>query len=159
MDAEDIPSIYTTSGERKYLTQSECIRFLDVAQEFEPRRYALALLLVFTGCRLSEALLLKTPHIDKEEHSLRLRTLKQRQKRITWRSVPVPSSFVSFLLSLPVRKDGRVFPWSRSTAYRIIKKAMKLAQIVGIQASPKGLRHYFGVNAVTNAREAIASVQ
>jgi integrase len=41
----------------------------------------------------------------------------------------------------------RIWRWSRTTAWRRIKKVMSLASILGAAAMPKGLRHTFGVNA------------
>lgn len=50
------------------------------------------------------------------------------------------------------RKDrGRavqLWTWSEATAWRKIKEVMEAANITGVQASAKGLRHGFGVAAV-----------
>ena len=39
--------------------------------------------------------------------------------------------------------------WSRTHAWRLIKGILVEAGVTGIAASPKGLRHGFGVTAVT----------
>jgi integrase/recombinase XerD len=41
----------------------------------------------------------------------------------------------------------RIWKWSRTTAWRRVKEVMASANIIGLPAMPKGLRHGFGVNA------------
>jgi integrase/recombinase XerD len=41
----------------------------------------------------------------------------------------------------------RLWHWSRTTAWRRVKKIMTQARIAGLPAMPKGLRHGFGVKA------------
>jgi len=41
----------------------------------------------------------------------------------------------------------RLWRWSRTTAWRYIKRVMRTAGITGMSAMPKGLRHAFGVKA------------
>src|SRR5690606_18501731 len=45
-------------------------------------------------------------------------------------------------------EDIRLWPWSRMTGYRRICEVMDKAGIAGSYASPKGLRHGFGVRAI-----------
>jgi len=47
----------------------------------------------------------------------------------------------------PEKATRRMWPWSRTTAWRLIKKVMSDAGVAGVSASPKGLTHTFGVNA------------
>jgi site-specific recombinase XerD len=47
----------------------------------------------------------------------------------------------------PETANRRLWPWSRTTAWRLIKRVMSDACIAGLAGSPKGLRHTFGVNA------------
>src|ERR1043166_7004542 len=42
---------------------------------------------------------------------------------------------------------GRLWSWSRTTAWREVKRVMRTAGLSGACAMPKGLRHAFGVNA------------
>jgi integrase/recombinase XerD len=57
------------------------------------------------------------------------------------------------IFDLPARErdpffaERRLWSWSRSTAWRHVKRAMKLAGIFGAAAMPKGLRHSFAVAA------------
>ena len=43
----------------------------------------------------------------------------------------------------------RLWPWSRMTGWRAVHAVMQAAGLSGVPASPKGLRHGFGVAAVT----------
>ncbi len=43
----------------------------------------------------------------------------------------------------------RLWPWSRMTGWRAVHAVMLAAGLGGVPASPKGLRHGFGVAAVT----------
>jgi integrase/recombinase XerD len=43
----------------------------------------------------------------------------------------------------------RLWPWSRMTGWRAVHAVMQAAGLEGVPASPKGLRHGFGVAAVT----------
>jgi integrase/recombinase XerD len=42
----------------------------------------------------------------------------------------------------------RLWPWSRMTGWRGVHAVMQAAELDGVAASPKGLRHGFGVAAV-----------
>jgi integrase/recombinase XerD len=46
----------------------------------------------------------------------------------------------------PARAGLRLWPRHRVTGWRVIKHVMMLAQIVGVAACPRGLRHAFGVS-------------
>jgi hypothetical protein len=43
------------------------------------------------------------------------------------------------------KSKEKLWPWSRKTAYTRVIEVMERAGIEGSQASPKGLRHGFGV--------------
>jgi integrase/recombinase XerD len=47
----------------------------------------------------------------------------------------------------PAHAHKRLWPWSRTTAWRHVKQVMAAAAISGTHATPKGLRHGFGVSA------------
>jgi integrase/recombinase XerD len=74
------------------------------------------------------------------------------------RGVPVPASVVQALdIIHGIRraqksKDGgrsaRLWPVDRTTAWRWVRRVMNDARLKGPQASPRGLRHGFGVQAV-----------
>jgi integrase/recombinase XerD len=137
--------IHDAAGRRKYLNAPEFGRFLAAASSHGLQRRALCYVLAHTGCRLSEALAL-TPHqFDAEHSTLTFRTLKRR--RVCYRTVPIPDVVRDMLCQIPVAGDERFWPVHRATAWRWLKPAMRQAGITGSMASPKGLRHGFGMRA------------
>ncbi len=73
------------------------------------------------------------------------RTLKRR--KTVFRAVPVPPELMSALRQLAKnrREDASLWRWRRPTAWRHVKEVMEAAGISGAHATPKGLRHGFGV--------------
>ena len=138
-------SAYTQNGQRKYLTRTEGERFLAKATN-QPRLNALfCLTLYYTGCRISEALNLRDCDLDPELKTVLIRSLKKRSQKAI-RRVPLPTFLACELLKVATsRDDQRLWPFSRSTGWRIVKGVMKDASISGIHATCKGLRHGFGV--------------
>ena len=140
---------------RKYLTAAERARFLAAAaREPKPERQTFALTLAHSGARLSEVLALRPTDIDLDAAAIRIRTLKRRAEH--WREAPLPAEvlraleLVHGLRGIPPRRAGeRLWPWSRATGHRRIAAIMDRAGIAGLQACPKGLRHAFGIAAVT----------
>jgi integrase/recombinase XerD len=140
-------SAYDLSGRRKYLTRDECVKFARVASQLPLSRRLLCLTLYFTGCRLSEALSLRKEDIDLAESVIQIRCLKKRGKVVV-RRIPVPLSLAQQLSSMSESPaDGRLWEYSRTTAWRIVKGVMLEAGISGIHGTAKGLRHGFGVRA------------
>jgi integrase len=150
MGAVDQLTLYDTAGRRKYLCAAELPRFLRAASRTDIETRALCLLLVFTGCRLSEALHVSPAQIDQETGRVVFRTLKRRRQN--FRSVPVPSDLMDLLGQLAKKRAAGepLWTWCRQTAWRRIKCVMDAAGIAGAHAMPKGLRHGFGV---ANAEE------
>ena len=138
--------LYTVRGQRKYLNPDERRRFIATADRLDPELRAFCLVLAWTGCRLSEALDLAAADLDAGAGSVAIRSLKKRG-RATVREVPVPDELVAVLIALPAAQ-GRRWSWGRTTAWRYVKDVMAAAGISGLHASPKGLRHGFGVQAV-----------
>jgi len=113
--------------------------------------------LAYTGCRLTEALALTADRVDLKAHRMTFETLKKR-KRGVFRAVPLPPELavmldhVHDLRRSQRRKDrGRQVPmwaWSPVTAWHKVKDVMEAAGVQGYHATPKGLRHGFGVAAV-----------
>ena len=150
---------------RKYLNAAERRRFIDTACAAPvPAVQIFALTLVYTGCRISEALALRYCDVDINNACLRFKTLKRRRE--VWREVPVPPDFVRAIelvhsvraielvhsvRAVQSRSRGvnrRLWTFNRATASRYVKGLMTGADIKGPQASAKGLRHAFGVAAV-----------
>lgn len=107
------------------------------------------MVLVYSGCRLSEALALSSMSVQPSAKLLSVRSLKKRNKFII-REVPIPDILIDELdqvFGLTVASE-RFWSWKRTWAWVQVKRVMAQAGIVGLQASPKGLRHGFGVRAV-----------
>ena len=138
-------SAYDRDGRRKYLTPAEGRQFLKAARCLPQTKALFCLTLYYTGMRVSEALALTTDDVDYATGSLRIRSLKKREHR-EFRRIPLPPSLLSKLKLLSAeRTEGSLWTFSRTTAWRLIKSVMNEAGITGIHASPKGLRHAFGV--------------
>jgi len=146
--------LFDLEGNRKYLTEAERLAFLK-ASEDEPQEFrTFCALLHYSGCRISEALAITPARIDLGNHTITFETLKKRKKGI-YRTVPLPPEFVDVLdlvhgihklQKKPDSKNIKLWPFSRTTAWRLIKRVMARAQITGEGAGmPKALRHSFGV--------------
>ena len=138
-------SAYDHEGRRKYLTHEEGKRFLKCARR-QPRPEALfCMTLFYTGIRISEALALTARDIDHATGTIRIRSLKKRKRR-EFRRIPVPNSLLLGLRQLAhTNAEAPLWPFSRTKGWRIIKHVMSAAEITGIHATAKGLRHAFGV--------------
>ncbi len=114
--------------------------------------------LACAGCRLSEALALTADRVDLAAGTLVFESLKKRRRGI-YRAVPVPPVLLDALdLVHGIRerqarrgrgRGERLWPWSRMTGWRAVHAVMAAADLDGPHASPKGLRHGFGVAAVS----------
>jgi integrase len=151
-------SLHDATGARKYLTAEERRAFLKAAERAERPVRTLCLTLAFAGCRVSEALALTADRVDLAAGVLVFRSLKKRRPGV-YRAVPVPPAVLEALdlvhgirelQAKPGRGKGqRLWGMSRMTAWRRVTEVMQAAGLAGAQASPKGLRHGFGVQAVT----------
>lgn len=137
-------------GRRKYLTPQERAAFMEAAKSLKPKERTFCLLIANTGCRISEALALTVGAIDVSERVVVFRCLKKRRSDV-FRSVPISTELLRDLVNVHCVSDGksteRLWPWSRGTGWARIKHAMWLADISGKFATPKGLRHGFGIAA------------
>lgn len=144
-------SLFTGRGQRKYLSKNERTRFGRAANSADRATRLLALLLLYTGCRISEALATAPRHLDMDTQSVIFRTLKRRCT--IYRAVPIPTwllnELADFARDHPI--DTPLWPWCRQTAWRHIGAIMQRAGITGPQACPRGLRHGFGIRATGSA--------
>jgi integrase len=145
-------SLYTESGSRKYLNAAERERLLSAAASLPAPQQLFVLTLTWTGARVSEVLALAPPAFQIEAAVVSIRTLKRRRHHV--REVPIPPALMADLdRQFGLRKiqcdagsaDERLWPWSRTTAWRRVKRVMAVAEISGACACPKGMRHAFGV--------------
>jgi integrase len=151
--------LYEANGQRKYLTAGERERFLKAAESADREVRTFCGVLAYTGCRISEALALTADRIDLAEGVIVFESLKKR-KRGVYRAVPVPPALldaldlVHGLRKAQARKDKgasvHLWDFARNTAWRKVKAVMDSAGLGGLAcATPKGLRHAFGVSAVS----------
>jgi integrase/recombinase XerD len=134
--------LFDTSGNRKYLTEKERALILKTAERSEREVRTFIGVLLYTGCRISEALELTTDRIDMSEGVITFESLKKR-KRGVYRSVPVPPKLLDELeLVHSIRETER----NRKRGKKVLDEA---GVGEGPAASPKGLRHGFGVAAVS----------
>lgn len=143
--------LFGRNGERKYLNESERARFLKAASTFSDDIRTLCELLFWMGCRISEALALTGNRVDVAEKMVIIESLKKRRLRV-YRGIPVPEAFLKLLANvhkLALKHGRHLWRYKRVTAWRHIKLVMKKAGIVqGARATPRGLRHGFGVAAI-----------
>lgn len=153
--------LFSPQGERLYLSADERQRFLQAALEEERENRVFCSVLHYTGARPSEVLELAPNRISLSDKTLTFKTLKKRKidtkgkvKLPQFRTIPVPEKLIDDLdLVFDLRRierQGRethlpLWVMHRATAYRMVKRVMKRAGIIGKQATGKGLRHGFGV--------------
>jgi integrase len=145
--------LYDQTGNRKYLTSKERQAFILVALEAEGDIGTFAMTLAYSGARISEVLATTARRIDFSAEGIVFRTLKRRRPDI-YRMVPLPPLLLEKLEQVhnvrakqldPSLSDRRMWPWCRTTAWQRVKFVMQKAGIAGVRATPKGLRHGFGV--------------
>ncbi len=147
--------LFDVRGQRKYLTQHERDRFLKAARSAPTPVRAFCEILAYTGCRLSEALALTPDRVDPAAGVVVFESLKKRRRGV-FRAVPVPTGLLETLARLQLRNarfslDSTLWSWSRTTAWRRVRAVMRSAEVEGAAATPKGLRHAFGIVAVAAA--------
>jgi len=152
--------LYDTKGSRLYLTADERAAFLSAAKGADRHVRTFCLVLHYTGCRISEALALGPGSFDFGAKAIVFETLKKRRRGV-YRAVPVPERVLDILHMVHGIRDRQkrpndpkyarwVWDWSRMTAYRRVKEVLEAAGIAdGPHKSPKGLRHGYGVHAIS----------
>src|SRR5262249_5246302 len=147
-------SLHYPTGARKYLSARERRRFLESTQRLPPAERLFCQVLSWSGARISEILALTPAAIDIDTGTISIRTLKRRKPGIV-RQLPLPTDVLNELARIfrlrsrqrdPLSACVRIWPWSRTTAWRRVKDAMKEAHVFGACSMPKGLRHTFGVS-------------
>lgn len=151
--------IIDENGNRLYLNKIEIQNFLKAANNSNSKIKTFAETLVYTGCRISEGLEITSKDVQREEFQITINSLKKRRGDV-FRNIPVPEEYINTLVVAHdiVKKQksitkakAKLWNWSRQHAYNIIKRLMIEAGIPeGSHRTPKGLRHAFGVNAISN---------
>lgn len=143
-------TVFNGQGQRKYLTSKEVDSFVKTAKQCSLEVRTFCWMLAFSGCRISEALSLTRDSIDFESQHVIIRCLKKRGQRV-FRAIPLPPHYLQALqrwLQTTDADSKLLWPSSRMTGYRRIVEVMQDAGIRGSYATPKGLRHAFGVRAI-----------
>ena len=145
--------LFDEFGNRKYLTPEERQAYFEaISKVLKRERRTFALILYYTGCRISEALEVPYQRVDYAKKGVVFRSLKRRKK--VYRFVPLPDNFLEKLDDVHAVKEKQrdkasrnkpIWDFNRVTGWASIKKVMKKAEIEGIQATPKGLRHSFAI--------------
>ena len=152
--------LYDLNGKRLYLTQEERKAFLKAADKAPRIVRTFCHVLAYTGCRISEALALVPSRIDFSGKVIIYETLKKRRKGV-YRAVPVSDGLLDLLdmvhglretvKSKPGTLEKPIWSWSRMTAWRKIEGVLEAAGIAeGPHRCPKGLRHGYGVAAISS---------
>ena len=125
---------------------------LATAEFLCPDAALFVLTLAWTGARVSEVLALTPASFQIEIGVIAITTLKRR--RFSVREVPIPETLIDALdFHFTLRAAQRdptvsrrcLWPWHRTTAWRIVKDVMQHANVTGRPACPRGFRHGFGV--------------
>ena len=150
--------LHTVKWLRKYVTAGEREVFLREADRADRTVRTLCMTLTYAGCWLSEALALTVDRVDLAAGVLTFESLKKRRDGVH-RSVPVPPALleaIDMVHGVREQQAGKrhsssvlLWPWSRMTGWRAVHDVMVAARLEGPHASPKGLRHGFGVAAVS----------
>jgi integrase/recombinase XerD len=141
-----IPALFDQRGNRKYLIARERLAFVYAASKEREAVSAFCLTLAFTGARISEVLALTVSRIDAADEAIIFETLKQRKRQV-FRAVPVPRSLIPLLTMYGAGKEGRLWSWGRTNAWKVVKAVMRKAGIAESLCKPKALRHAFAVEA------------
>lgn len=145
-------SLYAHDGARKYVNLSERAALLSQLASLPCEKRLLVLTLLWTGARISEVLALTPQSFQLESGTVAIRTLKRRRHAI--REVPIPPALAAELEQQfdlrrkqcdPAEAQVSIWRLHRATAWKIIKRVMERAGIRGVHATPRGLRHAFGV--------------
>ena len=145
--------LFNSAGKRLYLTLEERKRFLTAADKEDRETRTFCYVLAYTGCRISEALALTPEAIDLAAGTIVFETLKKRRSGV-YRAVPVPPTLLDMiglvhgLREKRVKRTAPLWDFGRTTAWKRVVALMKAAGVRGPHATPKGLRHGFGVAAV-----------
>ena len=126
--------LFDPQGHRLYLTAEERDAFIEAANDAEREVRTFCLVLVYTGCRISEALALTPRSFDFSGRAIVFETLKKRRAGV-YRAVPMPQDTLDTIDMVHGLKEGGkrkrkgreevpLWPWSRTTAFRRVKEVI-----------------------------------
>jgi len=155
-------ALFAAGGERKYLCSDERQRFKEALDCLtDPFERTFAESIYWAGYRPCEALRMQVMNVDISGCRFIVRCAKKRgsKKGQSYRSIPIPAQFMTQLnqvhdIALCQRRgdmaelERLLWPFSRTTGWRIIRRVMDQAGVSGRKASARGLRHSYAVNAI-----------
>lgn len=144
--------IFDNKGNRLFLSTKERNLFEKQAISQKDNIKALSLILLYTGARISEVLDLEYKDIDSNSNTIKF--ISQNNGDLLTREIPVPDKVIQAINTTKKQNHSsphaKIFLITRMTAYRQVKMIMNKANIKGPMASPKGLRHSFGIFTISN---------
>lgn len=149
-------SLHDLTGQRKYLNQTERLRFFECTKSHPSHIRLFCQLLYYTGARIAEIHNLTVNSLDFSNKTVVLETLKKR-KRGVYREIPLPDFLLATLktyindIKCKDEKPQCLWVFSLRSASRHIKTIMFEADISGVRSCARGLRHGFAVRAVDKA--------
>lgn len=123
---------------KKVTRLMDYLEFVEAIQDLPMQRQAFLSVLFFAGCRVSEALALTSDDITCLDDTVFIQLYRLKGSKQT---DPVQIPLVPCLAWM-CGQEGRLFPFSRTTAYRIVKRAF-----------PTLYPHYFRMNRITKTAE------
>jgi len=137
----------------KYLTADEVSHVLASISN-KARDHLLVSMLWQTGARVSELLDVRVKDVDFYARTIQLHTLKRRVKTAT-RALPLQDGLKgdigAYIAMKGLKKDDKLFPITRQTAYFIVRRAVLNADIemkLASRAHPHVFRHSFAVHCI-----------
>jgi len=133
----------------KYFSKPEIDRILEI-QKDNPKNYLLLSLLWQTGARVSEILALRVKDIDFHSRTIRINTLKQKNKE--QRVIPVQGNLLgllgAYIASNELKKEDLILNFTRQRAHQIVREGVLKAGLDEERAHPHTFRHSFAVHAI-----------
>ncbi len=155
---ETNPAAYISSPkipekEPEYLTEDECIRFLETIgkRSKEPVHYrdiAIATLFMHNGLRVSELINLEQNDVDLRNHQIKI-TRKGNKEQYLHLNEETTKALTDYLINRPKFESGIFFietnghNLSRRYTYGIIRRYLEMASIEKSKHGPHLLRHTF----------------
>ena len=151
--AASIKSPRIPEKEPEYLTEQECVHFLEtIAAKANPRVYerdlAIVVLFLQVGLRASELINLKLVNVNLDRHYIKVIRKGNKEQCLHLNGEAV-STLARYLASRPQALNGEFFVatsgnnLTRSYVYDLVRKYLKLAGIEKSKRGPHILRHTF----------------
>ena len=119
---------------KKITSLMEYKDFKEAIQDLPLMKRAFLSVLFFAGCRISEALVLTSDHINCTGDTIFIQFFRLKGSKQTDPQEVPRADALNWLCG----QEGKLFPFTRSTAYRLVKKCF-----------PTLYPHYFRMNRIT----------